>query len=331
MRRRIPRSALAVVLATSAFGVGMAVSAAASSPSSTTFFACLHNGTLSKVSTSSHGCSSGYSAIKWNAAGTSGATNYQLAQQDGFTGTLAQWLATLVGSRGPLGPVGAKGATGPAGPVGASNYQLATENGFTGTVAQWLTTLVGPRGVAGPTGSVGPVGPKGSAGPQGTTGSPGPRGPSGVTGPPGSTGPTGAQGATGGLKDVWVISGNSGFGCFTTCTGDQELTSGQSLPAGNYVISANLDVTVSNTFTPSNSQAGATCFLGVPSGGFPTVLLDFPATGELIEGGSTHLALATTLTLASTTTVEVFCPETFTLWGLNASTSVTATPVTNVH
>ena len=332
MKVRLPRRTVAVVVAVSGFGIGFTVSAAATgSSSSSSIFGCLHSGTLSKVSTSSHSCPAGSTEISWNEVG---ATNYQLAQENGYKGTLGQWLASLVGPKGVVGPPGVQGPLGPEGPVGATNYQLAVQDGFTGTVAQWLASLVGPRGPVGATGSLGPAGSKGSVGatgPKGPTGGTGVKGATGSTGARGSTGATGSPGPTGGLSDVWVISGSSTFGCFSSCNFDSEIATGKTLPAGTYVISANLDVTVGDTYTPANFEAGASCFLGVPEINFPTVLLDFPATGELTEGGSAHVFLASTVTLSSDTTVSVFCPAEFTLYGLTASTSVTATPVTTVH
>jgi hypothetical protein len=339
MTARIPRFAGAALLAISAFGVGLAVSATASGSAPSTFYACLHLGSLSKVSTASHACPTGYSAISWNALGQTGATNYQLAQQNGYAGTLSQWLASLVGPKGTIGAQGATGPTGPTGPAGATgatNYQLAVEDGFSGTLSQWLATLVGAQGAKGTTGTQGPTGPTGppGTGAQGQPGTPGAQGPTGNTGaqgPTGNTGATGPQGPPGGLSDVWVVSGTGNFGCFASCSFDTTIASGKSLAAGSYVISANLDVTVSNTFTAANAQGGVTCFIGSPGSPFPTTLLSFPATGELVEGGSAHVSLSTTLTLGSTTTVGVYCPPVFTLYGLNASTSMTETPVATVH
>ena len=64
---------------------GLAVSAAAaSSSSSKTFYACLHSGSLSKVSTSPHSCPSGYTKENWDAVGPKG----------------------IPGVRGPTGPAG---------------------------------------------------------------------------------------------------------------------------------------------------------------------------------------------------------------------------------
>ncbi|MFG2400757.1 GDSL-type esterase/lipase family protein [Streptomyces lydicus] len=73
--------------------------------------------------------------------GPAGVSAYELAVQQGYTGTVTQWLASLVG---PTGATGATGATGPAGPTGAT----------------------GPQGPTGATGATGPQGATGPAGPQ---------------------------------------------------------------------------------------------------------------------------------------------------------------------
>jgi len=318
------------VLLMSSLSVGFAIEASASTSSPGTYFACLRHGLLSSVSSAPHTCASGAVAISWNAIGQSGATNYQLAQENGFTGSLAQWLSTLVGPRGPLGPPGATGPAGPQGPTGATTYQLAQANGFAGTLAQWLAALVGAQG---PTGSTGAAGPQGPAGPQGAPGPQGPQGDPGVQGPPGSTGPQGPQGPTGGLSEVWSLSGSHGFGCFSCSTTYDETIAASSsmLPAGSYVFAANLDVTVGNTYTSTNTQGGSVCFVGTPiGGGFASALVSFPNTGVLTEGGTQHVSLDATFTLGSPSTVGVYCPDTFTLWGLTGSATMTATPVTTV-
>ncbi|HZF90445.1 phage tail protein [Streptomyces sp.] len=84
-----------------------------------------------------------------------GASAYEVAVAEGFTGTEQQWLASLVGPTGAKGDQGPVGPTGPQGPAGAT----------------------GPRGEQGP---VGPTGPQGPAGPTGATGPAGPTGPAGV-------------------------------------------------------------------------------------------------------------------------------------------------------
>lgn len=81
-------------------------------------------------------------------AGADGDSAYQVAVDNGFVGTEAEWLVSLVGPQGPQGdegpqgPIGADGAQGPQGPQGI-------------------------QGVAGPEGPQGEQGPVGATGPQG--------------------------------------------------------------------------------------------------------------------------------------------------------------------
>lgn len=72
--------------------------------------------------------------------GPAGASAFEVAVAEGYSGTVTQWLASLVG------PAGATGATGPTGPTGAT----------------------GAQGPAGATGATGPQGPKGDTGPVST-------------------------------------------------------------------------------------------------------------------------------------------------------------------
>ena len=48
-----------------------------------------------------------------------GESAYQVAVDNGFVGTEAQWLASLVGDAGPKGDTGADGPPGSTGPAGA--------------------------------------------------------------------------------------------------------------------------------------------------------------------------------------------------------------------
>lgn len=100
------------------------------------------------------------------ANGADGASAYEVAVADGFSGTEAEWLASLVGAQGP------QGDTGPAGPKG--------DTGATGPQ--------GPQGIQGETG------PQGATGPQGIQGDTGAQGPQGIQGPQGETGATGPAG-----------------------------------------------------------------------------------------------------------------------------------------
>lgn len=60
-----------------------------------------------------------------NVRGAQGLTAYQVAVLNGYVGTQAQWLASL---------------------VGRSAYQIAVINGYVGTEQQWLLTLYGADG-----------------------------------------------------------------------------------------------------------------------------------------------------------------------------------------
>ena len=81
-------------------------------------------------------------------AGTfDGQSAYALAVQLGFTGSEADWIASLkgaTGAQGPQGPTGPQGGTGPQGPQGPTGPQ-------------------GGTGARGPTGPQGPQGPAGAS------------------------------------------------------------------------------------------------------------------------------------------------------------------------
>ncbi|MDE7261315.1 MAG: collagen-like protein, partial [Oscillospiraceae bacterium] len=164
---------------------------------------------------------------KDGAPGENGRSAYEIAVDAGFTGTEAEWLASLKGERGEPGPEGPEGAQGPAGadgpqgepgpegpagkdgepgadgPAGQdgapgrdgkSAYEIAVDAGFTGTEAEWLASLKGERGEPGPEG---PEGAQGPVGADGLQGEPGPEGPAGKDGEPGAEGPAGQDGAPG--------------------------------------------------------------------------------------------------------------------------------------
>lgn len=123
--------------------------------------------------------------------GEDGSSAYEVAVSNGFVGTEAEWLESLVGPEGPEGaastvpgppgsdgadstvpgPKGDKGDKGDTGDPGAdstvpgppgsdgadgdSAYEVAVNNGFSGTEEEWLTSLVGPEGPEGPAGADG--------------------------------------------------------------------------------------------------------------------------------------------------------------------------------
>ncbi len=108
--------------------------------------------------------------------GVDGASAYEVAVDEGFVGTISQWLASLVGPQGPAGQDGANGSDGLNGQDGLSAYEIAVNEGFVGTENQWLASLQGPQGIAGAQGATGPQGPQGIQGIQGVQGVQGPVG-----------------------------------------------------------------------------------------------------------------------------------------------------------
>ena len=115
-----------------------------------------------------------------------GLSAYEIAKQEGFTGTVDEWLASLKGAKGDKGdtfklsdltpeelakikgPRGETGYTGPQGPQG-------------------IQGLKGDRGEAGPKGDIGLTGPKGEQGIQGVQGPRGEQGPRGIQGKDGKS------------------------------------------------------------------------------------------------------------------------------------------------
>ena len=75
--------------------------------------------------------------------GENGLSAYELAVQNGFTGTLAEWLKSLKGADGINGINGKNGIDGKD---GLSAYEIAVKNGFVGTESEWLDSLKGENG-----------------------------------------------------------------------------------------------------------------------------------------------------------------------------------------
>lgn len=72
-----------------------------------------------------------------SAAAEAGKSAYDLAVENGFSGSLAEWLVSLRG---------VDGDNGDDGDPGLSAYEVAVNNGFTGSEAEWLATLKGEPG-----------------------------------------------------------------------------------------------------------------------------------------------------------------------------------------
>ncbi|MGF1658151.1 MAG: hypothetical protein ACFCUS_01865 [Rubrimonas sp.] len=78
----------------------------------------------------------------WHNEASSGASAFDVAVAQGFTGDAKAWLVSLIGPEGPVGPAGPKGDRGDDGATGAA----------------------GPTGATGPAGPLGPKGDKGDSG-----------------------------------------------------------------------------------------------------------------------------------------------------------------------
>lgn len=93
--------------------------------------------------------------------GENGLSAYELAIQNGFTSSLAEWLNSLKGTDGKDGVDGKDGADGlngkdgtdgkdgADGKDGLSAYEIALNNGFVGTESEWLDSLKGKDGTDG--------------------------------------------------------------------------------------------------------------------------------------------------------------------------------------
>ena len=196
--------------------------------------------------------------------GAEGKTAYQLAVENGFEGTEAEWLESLKGSNGDPGATGLQGPAGQNGSNGEngkSAYEIALENGFEGTETEWLESL---KGSDGSNGVQGPQGPQGAAGSNGTNGengksayelavehgfdgseedwleslkgadgTNGSQGPQGLTGATGPQGPQGASGTNGtnGTDGISIVDTqiNSDGDLIVT------LSSGDTINAGHLV------------------------------------------------------------------------------------------------
>ncbi|MBQ8497971.1 MAG: InlB B-repeat-containing protein [Clostridia bacterium] len=102
--------------------------------------------------------------------GATGKSAYELAVENGYTGTVTEWLASLVGEAGETGADGKDGKDGVdgiAGTNGKSAYEIAVEKGYTGTEEEWLASLIGAQGAKGEKGDKGATGSKGAAGKNG--------------------------------------------------------------------------------------------------------------------------------------------------------------------
>ena len=137
-----------------------------------------------------------------------GKSAFELAQQNGFTGTMAEWLLSLKGEKGDPGDKGEKGDIGAQGLQGIQGIKGDTGaagadgkdgvNGADGhTPVKGVDYFDGEKGIKGDTGAQGI---------QGVQGIQGIKGDKGDTGATGSTGATGAQGLS-----AYQVAVNNGY------------------------------------------------------------------------------------------------------------------------
>ena len=137
--------------------------------------------------------------------GDPGISAYELAVQEGFKGSLEEWLLTIKGDpftykdfteeqlallKGEQGPKGDQGEQGPKGDQGEQGPK--GDQGEQGPKGD-----TGEQGPKGDQGEQGPKGDQGEQGPKGDTGEQGPEGPQGPKGDQGEQGPEGPQGPQG--------------------------------------------------------------------------------------------------------------------------------------
>ena len=209
--------------------------------------------------------------------GQPGKSAYELAVDQGFSGTESQWLESLKkGPAGPQGQPGKDGKNGIDGKDGKSAYELAKEQGFEGTESEWLKSLVGPEGHQGPQGLPGKDGKNGIEGPQG---------PQGLPGKDGQNGKDGKDGLTPTFKfsPVVTLPAGSEAKADLTKNDDGSYTINLSIPAGpkgetggiNQVVKPDLAIGTVQTVTSDQnasasltktSETGYAINLSIPSG-----------------------------------------------------------------
>lgn len=156
--------------------------------------------------------------------GASGKSAYEVAQENGFEGTIEEWLLSLKGEQGIQGPEGKQGPQGERGTginlkSSEANCQAAGDayivNDQTSSSYGHIFVLVdadnrtfedggeikGPKGDKGDRGEVGPAGPQGEQGLQGIQGIQGEKGEKGDKGDRGEQGIQGIQGEKGDKGD----------------------------------------------------------------------------------------------------------------------------------
>jgi hypothetical protein len=139
---------------------------------------------------------------------------------------------------------------------------------------------------------------------QSSSGSQGPAGPTGATGPPGSQGPQGQTGPRGPSDGYWFNTYNPAF---IDQNGSWSTIKSMSFPAGNYLVTANLSVTMQVFFLNYSNFIQVNCQMtspNVPGASQFSYVESSPASGiEYIAGNS----LVAGFSSNSTFTVNINC------------------------
>ena len=161
-----------------------------------------------------------------------GKSAYEVAVENGFNGTEAEWLASLKGATGAPGADGKDGTDGKTPYVGDNgNWYIGADD--TGKPSRGAK---GEKGEKGDTGAQGIQGEQGIQGVQGEKGDKGDKGDTGAQGPQGLQGPTGAAGADGKTPNITigtVTTLNAGQNATASITGESpDLTLNLGIPKG---------------------------------------------------------------------------------------------------
>lgn len=196
--------------------------------------------------------------------GSPGLSAYQIAVNNGFSGTEAEWLISLRGTDGPTGPQGLKGDKGDTGNTGPQG--LPGSDG-----AQGLPGADGPQGPKGDTGDQGPQGVQGEQGPIGLTGPAGADGAQGIQGVPGNDGADGATGPEGpeGPQGDVGPQGPSGSGPYAL------LANGATAMAFGTNGTVKVTPTANATYTTIVPAAGIRCTLIILTSGTTSRTITF--------------------------------------------------------
>jgi len=218
-------------------------------------------------------------------------------------GVLAQGGVGLVG---PQGPMGATGPAGPQGPAGAQGAQgVAGPQGLIGPAGvQGVPGPAGPAGAMGATGAQGPAGAQGipgPAGPAGAMGATGAQGAAGAAGPPGLQGPSGPQGPPVSFMGGWLVGTSYGVGSAVSYGGTSYVAlvanvgRQPDVSPAYWAVLAQAGVAGAAGAVGAPGPQGPAGAVGVNYRGVWTSTLGYQANDAVVFGGSTYLALTSSL------------------------------------